>query len=101
MKRMITKQTTVKPTGSGVANMGKGKSLPRLAMKQTVTKMDPYEGMPRLAMKRTAITLGSGPTKAKMLPEVTVKATKIKSANPSKRDKAIKAKAMSLNYKNK
>ena len=101
MNTRITKQTTIKPTGSGVANMGKGKALPKLAMKQTVTKMPSYEDMPRLALKRTAVTLGSGPTKAKMLPEVTVKATKIKSANPSKRDKAIKAKAMSLNYKNK
>ncbi len=125
MKRMITKQTTIKPTGSGVANMGKpiGKfertstvvktsplaklapGMPSFAMEVTKSsgnkKTATGAGMPRLAMKRTAVTLGSGPTKAKMLPEVTVKSTKIKSAKPSKMAKAIKAKAMSLNYKNK
>jgi hypothetical protein len=129
MNTRITKQTTIKPTGSGVANMGKrkapkegffkssykaiestgqggefdalSKKEKKSMAKSLAIGMAAGAGMPKMSLKRTAVTLGSGPTKAKMLPEVTVKASKTKSAKPSKRDKAIKAKAMSLNYKNK
>lgn len=107
MKRMVTKQSTVTPMstakgksmGSGVANMGKGKAMaigaaagadmPRIAMKKTVTKMDPYEDMPRLAIKRT-VTKKTTKPKAKMLPTVTVTAKKKPMLKISRKAEKIK-----------
>lgn len=93
MIRKVTKQSTVTPItksmGSGVANMGKGKStktgnkIPlaeKRADKKAMEKAMAIgaaagAGMPRLAMERT-VTKKTTKAKAKMLPTVTVTAPK-------------------------